>query len=459
MPGLINCQSIVAEVDWDNDKRADVSFPQNPDKDPMDWVSPLGSPELDPLQSAVPVPLENPDDHVNPRFGRVTYLADYPYAPQAEAIMRKVALIVRPVMDEYRWSVIHLTEFYDPKNGDLGLNQDRGECVLLRLRDITDKTKFLQWHEVLSTLLHELCHNWWDSHNGDFCATWMDLNIRFGAAMSDARVYVSKACRPTQHPKGHVSVFFAGTRIFLSEDAYRKHFSIWAQRHQEQDDKMMKSGQPIEGFRSLYIDLSSDHPNLCVIARLLQVARGLDPAINRSVLDVPNAEVDFYTREPKEVAFSEWFLTPEKYESLALDLYLDLFRIGTECGMHDTTKDWLIEHIKHVFHWGPAVDGDDWYKIFQLRPKSFYDGQWTWPTDRQVAGSVLGEMACMIYSEIPLPQGQCLRDIVITRMNELAANSAIAAQYFDLDVLLKELQENEELENDLNASVARSCKD
>lgn len=463
MPGTLQCPQIDSETLYGDDKRADVSFPL-PEQDPMDWLGPLATPEQMPQEGALyPVPAENPHDQVNPRFGKVTYLADHPYAQQAEAIMRKVALLVRPIMDENKWTVNHLTEMYTSEKDDgcYGFNLGRGETIFVRLREIDDKSIFLEFEEILNTVLHELIHNWYDDHDGDFAALWYDLALRFGASMGCVTHQLKTASRPTQHPKGHISVFLAGTRIFLSEEAYKKHFSIWAQRHQDQDEQTLQSRYQLSKFRTLYINKGYDHDDYCVYARLIQIARGLDPAINKSIKELPNnkefhsaAFADESEGIEDDITFPDIHGGADAEANWAMNLYMHMWRIGTKVGMHASTRDWLIEQITHLLSWGPKIDGDHWHHVFRLAPERFYDGiMWSFPSDLAESSVLLGKMVCNVYGQTTTPEGQCLRDIVIARLKEIQTNSVHAARYYDLKLLLEILRENEDLSKDLDATV------
>lgn len=56
-----------------------------------------------------------------------------------------------------------------------GLNVNRGQKILLRLRYPGDKTQFLPIEQVTDTMLHELCHIVHGPHDGKFHALWDQL--------------------------------------------------------------------------------------------------------------------------------------------------------------------------------------------------------------------------------------------------------------------------------------------
>ena len=68
------------------------------------------------------------------------------------------------------------SEFFRPKNPALlGVNVGRGIHVKLRLRRLNRDEEFLPYHEVLDTMLHELCHNVHSPHNASFYKLWDEI--------------------------------------------------------------------------------------------------------------------------------------------------------------------------------------------------------------------------------------------------------------------------------------------
>lgn len=57
----------------------------------------------------------------------------------------------------------------------LGVNVNRGVQVKLRLRRVNHDLDFLSYHEILDTMLHELCHNAHGPHNASFYKLWDEL--------------------------------------------------------------------------------------------------------------------------------------------------------------------------------------------------------------------------------------------------------------------------------------------
>ncbi|CAN6989588.1 unnamed protein product [Brassica oleracea var. botrytis] len=62
-------------------------------------------------------------------------------------------------MTRRKWRVKLLSEFCPTNPRLLGVNVNRGVHVKLRLRRVNHDADFLSYHQVLDTMLHELCHN------------------------------------------------------------------------------------------------------------------------------------------------------------------------------------------------------------------------------------------------------------------------------------------------------------
>lgn len=78
-------------------------------------------------------------------------------AREGEALqtLRKIASIVKPIMRQRMWRVGTLSEFYPAEHNLLGLNVNRGQKILLRLRHPGDDRQFLPFESIVDTMLHE----------------------------------------------------------------------------------------------------------------------------------------------------------------------------------------------------------------------------------------------------------------------------------------------------------------
>ncbi|XP_057529380.1 uncharacterized protein LOC130807973 isoform X2 [Amaranthus tricolor] len=102
---------------------------------------------------------------------------------QAKQILERIAKQVQPIMRKHDWRVKVLSEI--PKRKELlGLNVGRGIEVKLRLRRPSNELEFYSYHEVLDTMLHELCHNAHGPHNASFYQLWDQLRKECEELMS-----------------------------------------------------------------------------------------------------------------------------------------------------------------------------------------------------------------------------------------------------------------------------------
>ncbi|KAK4192838.1 WLM domain-containing protein [Podospora australis] len=99
------------------------------------------------------------------------------YARQEEALhtLKRIASMVKPLMRARGWRVGELSEFFPSQANLLGLNENRGQRIFLRLRYPGDMTQFLPFEQVTDTMLHELAHNVWGPHDQKFHALWDQL--------------------------------------------------------------------------------------------------------------------------------------------------------------------------------------------------------------------------------------------------------------------------------------------
>ncbi|KAJ2157211.1 hypothetical protein GGF46_004656, partial [Coemansia sp. RSA 552] len=77
---------------------------------------------------------------------------------RAMALLRRIAAQVRPVMEKRGWRVKVLREFFPRSPNLLGLNVNHGLEIRIRLRSAHDDTQFLEYEDLVGTMLHELVH-------------------------------------------------------------------------------------------------------------------------------------------------------------------------------------------------------------------------------------------------------------------------------------------------------------
>ncbi|CAK7275459.1 hypothetical protein SEPCBS57363_006692 [Sporothrix epigloea] len=112
----------------------------------------------------------------NAVFSTYSHLRHLPRADNALQILRRVASLVKPLVRARQWKVRELAEFYPEQANLLGLNINRGQKILLRLRyPGGENSLFLPLDQIADTLLHELAHIVHGPHDANFQALWDQL--------------------------------------------------------------------------------------------------------------------------------------------------------------------------------------------------------------------------------------------------------------------------------------------
>ncbi|RDW75989.1 hypothetical protein BP5796_06810 [Coleophoma crateriformis] len=113
-----------------------------------------------------------------------SHLKGFPREKDALHTLRKVSSLVKPIMRARNWKVGTLAEFYPEQQNLLGINQNRGQKICLRLRHPGDKNQFLPLEQVVDTMLHELSHNIFGPHDAKFHALWDQLRKEYEGLLS-----------------------------------------------------------------------------------------------------------------------------------------------------------------------------------------------------------------------------------------------------------------------------------
>ncbi|CAO2656855.1 Nn.00g056580.m01.CDS01 [Neocucurbitaria sp. VM-36] len=112
---------------------------------------------------------------IDAHFDAYEHLKHLPRDGEALHMLRKAASMVKPMMRKRGWKVGTLAEFLPDEPQLLGLNINRTERILIRLRYHHDSRQFLSMEQVTDTLLHELSHIVFGPHNADFNNLWNEL--------------------------------------------------------------------------------------------------------------------------------------------------------------------------------------------------------------------------------------------------------------------------------------------
>ncbi|KAJ9458667.1 Ubiquitin and WLM domain-containing metalloprotease [Diplonema papillatum] len=109
---------------------------------------------------------------------KVQALPSLPLADQAQGILVKIASDpgIVGVIDKHNFTVGLLTELPPTETTLLGLNKNKGEAILLKLRTLGSPTSpFLPYSEIRDTMLHELTHCVHGPHDNSFYTLFRQL--------------------------------------------------------------------------------------------------------------------------------------------------------------------------------------------------------------------------------------------------------------------------------------------
>ncbi|KAI7858025.1 WLM domain-containing protein [Circinella umbellata] len=95
---------------------------------------------------------------------------------EALELLKRIALQVKPIMRKRGWKVVHLCEFFPTNPNLLGVNVNRGFKINIRLRPQYDDSTFLEYNDLLGTMLHELTHIVRGPHDDVFYKILDELN-------------------------------------------------------------------------------------------------------------------------------------------------------------------------------------------------------------------------------------------------------------------------------------------
>ncbi|EGW31513.1 uncharacterized protein SPAPADRAFT_62093 [Spathaspora passalidarum NRRL Y-27907] len=125
-------------------------------------------------------------------IAKIGSLNRYPDKEYANSILHDVAKAVAPIIHENNFKVGTLCEMFPNNPNLLGLNVNRGQKILLRLRYHSNDRSFLPVGDIIETFLHELTHNLYGAHDKKFYDFLDGLkrrydSIKYGGAASGYR--------------------------------------------------------------------------------------------------------------------------------------------------------------------------------------------------------------------------------------------------------------------------------
>ncbi|KAI9361340.1 WLM domain-containing protein [Pilaira anomala] len=94
---------------------------------------------------------------------------------KALLLLEKLFSQVKPILNKRNWTIKNLYEFYPTNENLLGVNYNKGWKINLRLRYAHDENSFLEYEDILGTLLHEMAHIVRSPHDEQFYKVLQEL--------------------------------------------------------------------------------------------------------------------------------------------------------------------------------------------------------------------------------------------------------------------------------------------
>lgn len=117
-----------------------------------------------------------------------------PREAEALQLLKRIGYLVSPIMKRRGWKVGVLSEFFPPAHMHLlGYNEDQGRRILIRLRESTNESAFLDIRFLIQTMLHELGHIVVEGHGMDHYVLCNQLRDEMGNLISSGYSYEEEA--------------------------------------------------------------------------------------------------------------------------------------------------------------------------------------------------------------------------------------------------------------------------
>ena len=121
----------------------------------------------------------------NPHIKEIQALKKQPDSSKANLLLIKLSNHVQRIMTKRCFKVLHLKEFYPKNKNLLGLNMNRGYMIKIRLRHPEDNTRFLEFNDLIGTMLHELVHIKVGPHDSKFYKLLDELWNEYEKSIAD----------------------------------------------------------------------------------------------------------------------------------------------------------------------------------------------------------------------------------------------------------------------------------
>lgn len=113
------------------------------------------------------------------RIGKIASLKRYNDRDYALDLLHQMARAVAPIIHQYKFLVGTLCEMFPKNPGLLGLNVNKGQKILIRLRMPHNERSFFPMSDLIGTFLHELVHNVHGPHDAKFYALLDELRTKY----------------------------------------------------------------------------------------------------------------------------------------------------------------------------------------------------------------------------------------------------------------------------------------
>jgi hypothetical protein len=112
-------------------------------------------------------------------IGSIASLKRYNDKDHANSLLHEIVKLTAPIIHENNFKVGTVCEMFPKDPNLLGLNVNRGQKILIRLRYHSNDRLFLPMSDLVGTFLHELTHNIYGAHDSKFYKFLDNLKSRY----------------------------------------------------------------------------------------------------------------------------------------------------------------------------------------------------------------------------------------------------------------------------------------
>lgn len=120
----------------------------------------------------------------------ISSLKRFPDKDYALDLLHQLAVAVAPIVNHYKFKVGMLCEMSPKSPNLLGLNVNKGQKILIRLRTPYNEKLFFPMSDLIGTFLHELTHNVHGPHDNKFYTLLDELRNKYETGAFSSGSYV-----------------------------------------------------------------------------------------------------------------------------------------------------------------------------------------------------------------------------------------------------------------------------